>query len=270
MFTTKGAIVWGLIALAVGAVLIVCCHDITTAGIIEAAAILFICAGIVNGAMTMFVKEDKSAYLARKKADDKKGLPTVRERKIRGLRFTLNIIASACAVAFGVVLLVMTPTFMGIVPVVLALLILFMSLMQFYTLAIGARPVMLPGWLYIFPALMLVGCIMVYMLETDPDIAEAQQLADQKTMIYTGASLLLYGMCSILTGIFMSRAHRKMRLEHDLEHEKGEPAAHSAASDKTALPDKSDLSEQSDKPDKSAKSASAADSAPSATIKPLE
>ena len=247
MLNTKGTLVWGLLALIAGIALGYYSDHITAAGILTCAGFLFIIAGVVNLLLTMFVKEDKAEYRERVREAKKKGDATevIRRRKTRGLGYGLNIIASLCAVAFGVVLLVLTDNFVGLIPMVFAILVFFAAIMQFYTLAVGIRPVALPGWLYLFPILMIIGSIMIFTLKPDMTTADGQILADKMTMIYTGVCLALYGVCSILTGAMLINRHSKQKKEEAVEAAK---PAETTATDKPATTDDKDKTPAAIKP----------------------
>jgi hypothetical protein len=78
--------------------------------------------------------------------------------------------------------------------------------MMFYTLAIGIRPVMLPGWLYAFPTLILIDAVYIYFQKTPDD--------DKLVMTLAGIAALLYGLCSIIVATHLAKIRR---IDEELE-----------------------------------------------------
>lgn len=204
MFKTSTSILIGVLAIIVGAVVIFCNNLIGAREIVVSGGIMFMVAGILNGLLTFFVKD----------ADGK--------RKAKAAPFVFNIIASAAAVAFGICMLVMNTEFQKFMPMVFAILVLFGSLMLFYILGFGNRDMEAAKWLFVFPVLVLIGAVMIYLLKAPED--------DSKIMIYTGVSIILYGM-----GLALTAANVAYRLR-----QKAKTPAEGTETDKQlASPDKS-------------------------------
>ena len=179
MFKTKTAVITGIITLAVGVVLIIGNQVFTSERIVITGGLLFILAGILNTLVTLLAKDGTG------------------KRKASVVSVIFNVIASAAAVAFGICLLVMKADFVSLINIMFAVLTLFGSAMLFYALAIGSRPVLVPGWLYVFPVLILGAAVAIYCLNGGTQ--------DNIVMICTGAALIAFGLCCIIGGIIIGR-----------------------------------------------------------------
>ena len=141
-----------------------------------------------------------------------------RGREGRGVfAATFSWLTSAAAVILGVCMLIFQDTFIPLVPVMFGILVAFSALYQFYILAIGARPVLLPGWLYIIPIALVGGAVYIFLQRPD--------IHDPKIMLATGISLVVFGAGSLIEGILLGNEHRKT-----LKEKKASEAADAKAS----------------------------------------
>ncbi len=185
MFKTSTSIIIGALAVLAGVVLIFCNNLIDSKMIVSTGGLMFIVAGVLNGLMTFFVKDASG------------------NRRSKGAPFVFNIIASAAAVAFGICMLVLNEDFQKLIPIVFSVLILFGALMLFYFLGFGSRDLDPAKWLFAFPVLVLIGAIAVYLLKSPDD--------DSRIMIFTGLSIVFFGLGIGLTAANIAAHARKAR-----------------------------------------------------------
>lgn len=185
MTKVRTSLVAGLITLVAGFAMVFFRDSITSTGIVVTGGVLFIVAALFNALLTFMVKNPDGT------------------RRSGTVTFLLNMIASAAALSFGVCMLMLQDKFEPLIPVVFAVLVLFGALMLFYAIAIAARPILIPGWVYLFAVAMVVGAIMIFRLKTPGD--------DALIMLYSGISLMVYGVASLIIGIVVSRDRRLSR-----------------------------------------------------------
>lgn len=188
MFKVSTSIIIGLLSVLAGVILVICNKAITSSGVVVSGGLLFVVAGILNGMMTMFVKD------------------TDGKRRAKAMPFALNMIASAAAVAFGVCMLIMADEFVKFIPVVFGILVLFGAVMLFYLLCYGIRPATPYPWLFAFPVLVLAGAVLVY-CQTSPD-------QDYLIMIYTGVSLMVFGLGMAVIGLTSRRDAKNLAAQN--------------------------------------------------------
>lgn len=187
---TKSALLAGILVLIVGIALIFFHRDITSSAVVITGGSLFCAAGVLNIAIMYLYKNDEG------------------QRRIRGVPFGLAVAVSAAAIILGICVLCFQPTFTALTPLVFGSLVTLVTIVLFYMLAIGTRPVILPGWLYIFPTLCAVGAVMIFLLYKSGD---AQVIRDERMILYTGISLCLYAVCAIIGSICLATAHHRER-----------------------------------------------------------
>lgn len=174
-------------ALAAGVALIMTYKSITNLGVIIAGGVLFVLAGVAN-------------VMALTSSRDKKGKSGI---GYFGLAF--GWISGAAAVVLGLSMLIFQSTFVGLLPFIFGVIVVFCALFQFFVLSVGIRPLLLAVWFYIFP-LMLVG-IAVY-------IFKRQQPDDEHvTMLATGIAFCVFGAAMVLEGIVVGSANRSLLRE---------------------------------------------------------
>lgn len=209
MFKTSTSILIGVLAVLIGTIVIICNTIIGAQQIVLAGGLMFIVAGILNYLMTMLVKDHDGT------------------RKAKGAPMVFNIIASAAAVAFGVCMLVMNSDFQKLMPIVFAILILFGSLMLFYIIGFGCRDKQSAKWLFIFPVTVLIGAITVYLLDSPAN--------DPLIMIFTGISIIVYGLGIALTAATIAYKNRHKAPTHVPAPTVQEPQEPATAPDDTTL-----------------------------------
>ena len=183
MFKTTTSVLVGVLAIAAGVLTIIFRDAITGAGVVTCGGILFMAAAILNAVITYFAKDDKG------------------RRRASTVTFLLNMIASAAALGFGICMIVRPDIFVKFVPLVFSILVLFGALMLFYYISYGNRgKAPLPHWLVAYPLLVLVGAIVIFCLEGEKQ--------DALIMLYTGISLIIYGLGMISMVVESARSAR--------------------------------------------------------------
>lgn len=174
----------GLLVLAAGIVLIICNKLITQSGIITVAGILFVLTGIIN--LILYVNQK-----------DENGKP-----KVNGITKVFGWLVSLAAMILGLCMLIFNPTFARMVPFIFGILILFGGVVLIYALVTaGKRYGTVSGWLYIFPAALVILALVVFFQNTTG--------SDSRILILTGSALLTFGVGCFVTGMVMAMgAHR--------------------------------------------------------------
>lgn len=179
------------IVAVIGILLLIFSARIASADVIITGGILFIVAAVLDIVVSLGEK-------------DKEG-----KRKAGSFLITFNWIVSIAAIILGVCMIFIKDAFVPFVPYVFGLISLFGSLMLFYVLAIGVRPVMLSGWLYLAPAAMLVLSIFIVLRDTATD--------DKLIMLLTGISALIFAVCTYCIGFGLVSYHKAQRIEAEGE-----------------------------------------------------
>lgn len=182
--------------LAAGLVLILTYRTTSTSGIVTVGGILFIVTGLLN----LF------AYLAEKpgkKEVDKARSEGVKLPRQSSLSAFLAWTSSLAALILGLSMIIFISTFLPLVPFVFALLITFGALFQFYLLAIGAKPVRLPSWLFIVPVLMIGAAIYVFLQKTGSEAEE------HLIMLVTGIAFVVFSATMYIESILIGSANRR-------------------------------------------------------------
>lgn len=179
-------IIWiGIIALAIGVLMIVYNTSIEPSKLVMWCGILFILAGVLN--LTVFLT-----------GRDPSGKP-----KHNPASMMVGWLSSAAAVVLGLSMVLFRATFIELVGYMFAFLLLFAALFQIFLLAFGARPVRLSGVWYVVPTI-IVG-IAVYFFLQRPVIE------DRYMMMWTGIAIALFGAASVVEGIQIGAANRAAR-----------------------------------------------------------
>ncbi|MCM1068225.1 MAG: DUF308 domain-containing protein [Muribaculaceae bacterium] len=176
----------GLVIAAVGLLLILFRAPLADGGVVIAAGILFVLAGLLN--MSVFLGSRDSSGKARMGAF--------------GTAF--GWIASAAAVVLGLAMLIFSKAFVAIVGFMFAVLLLFAALFQFFLLLFGSRPVRLPNWYFVVPALLVAAAIYIFMRK--PDTA-----GETVDLIVTGCGFILFGAATVLEGLTIGNLNRRAR-----------------------------------------------------------
>lgn len=176
----KSLMLTALLAILVGVLLIIFRNDIHSTGVVVTGGVLFIVAGLLN----LLIFEHKG----------KKGQGN------SAVASTFSWLTCAASVILGLCMLIFQGTFAGLVPVMFGILILFAAVYQYFILAIGARPVTLPGWLYILPTAMAGGAIYVFMR---PEVD-----GDMPLVLTSGICFVIFGIASVIEGAMLGHYHR--------------------------------------------------------------
>ena len=166
----KSLLLTALLAIAVGVLLIIFRNDIHSTGVVISGGVLFIVAGLFN----VLIFEHKG-----KKGKGNGAVST-----------TFSWLTCAASVILGLCMLIFQNTFVGLVPVMFGILILFAAVYQYFILAIGSRPATLPCWLYILPTAMVGGAIYVFLRPV--------YLGDMPVVLTSGICFVVYGLASII------------------------------------------------------------------------
>lgn len=173
-----------ILAMAVGIALIIANRSIYSTGVVVTGGILFVIAGILN--VFVFDSERRSG---------KQGRGAVAS--------TFSLVASVGAVVLGVCMIIFKESFALLVPYIFGIIVAFAACYQFYLLAIGVRPTVLPGWLYLAPVILLGGAVYIFLLRPNAD--------DHIIMIATGVALIFFGAISIVEAIMLSYSRHEAK-----------------------------------------------------------
>ena len=197
----------GILAAAVGALLIICNAAITKTGVIVTGGILFVGVGLIN--LIFFGAGKGSAH---------------------GAARVLTLIANAAAIVLGLCMIVFRDVFSGLIPFIFGLFIAICAIWQFFTLAISVRPVQLPGWLYLFPVAILGGAVYIFL--TDNTTSE------HVIMLATGIAIATFGVSCIIEGSLLGVQNRRLlhpAAEKPTDADLDEPVSEKTQSDKAPV-----------------------------------
>ena len=173
----------GLIILAAGIIMLIAHNDIKSGGIVTTAGILFLISGIINTVL----------YLSAKNEDGR--------RRNRGASRFFGTVVSIASIVLGLSMFIFNSTFIKLIPLVFAVLLLFGAIIQFYILAVGTRPVVMPKWTYVFPVIILIEAIVVF----------TANLSDDRMMLVTGSGLAIFGIAGFVEAFLLSAGNRHLR-----------------------------------------------------------
>jgi drug/metabolite transporter (DMT)-like permease len=190
----KTTILLGIIMALFGVMVVVCRNDFASREVVMIGGILVILASFISEFSPRVAKKlKKTAETADADAADVVATKTTKERA----KGVLRIVVDSAAGLFGVVMLCMIDTFVPYIPVTFGLVIFVGAVLMFYNLAVGIRPVMLPGWMYIFPVVLLALTVAVYDQNTPDD--------DAVVMTLSGTAAIVYGIGSVLTAVLVAK-----------------------------------------------------------------
>lgn len=182
----KNLSITAILAIVAGVILIIANRSIYSTGVVITGGILFIAAGILN--VFVFDNERRS------------------DRRGRGaFASTLSLLSSIGAVVLGVCMIIFQDTFTVLVPYIFGIIVAFLACYQFYVLAIGARPTVLPVWFYFFPVLLLGAAIYIFFRRPDTD--------DHLITLASGIALSFFGLVTIIEAIMISDGRKKVNQE---------------------------------------------------------
>ncbi len=176
-----------LLALAAGIALIVTHRTVSSGGVVIAGGVMFVLAGFIN----------VIAFLSSRDENGKSHLGSF------GLAF--GWLTSGAAVVLGLSMLIFQSTFVGLVPFIFGVLVVFGALFQFFVLSVGIRPVTLPVWLYVFPLVLVGLSVYVFMQQSQTD--------DRMIMLATGIAFTVFGIAMFIEGAMVGTANRRQRRE---------------------------------------------------------
>ncbi len=168
-----------------GIVLIIAANSLASFRIVTGGGILFIVAGVAN--VLIFTGK--------------------RNGNVRGgtLGTAVGWTASAAAVALGLCMLLSRDSFVPLVSVMLAVVLLFIALFQICLLTFGSRPVRINPWFFVVPMLLFGAAVFVYLQKPgDPH-------TDSSIVYVTGGAFALCGLASFAEGAIITSANRKLR-----------------------------------------------------------
>lgn len=182
----RNIFITGLIVALVGVLMIIFHSSLASGGIIVAAGILFVGAGVLN--MLVFMG-----------SRDKNG-----RARMGAVGTAIGWIASAAAVVLGLSMLIFSKAFVALVGFMFAVLLLFAALFQFFLLLFGSRPARLSNWFFIVPALLVAAAVFIFMRK--PDTA-----GESLIMAVTGGAFIVFGGFTMLEGSLVGNVNRGIR-----------------------------------------------------------
>lgn len=191
--SVRKTFILALVAIITGLALIITNHIVTSRGIVIAAAILFAGCGIIALLASRSMAPVKPDTQAADTADKRAG------RRSAIARIAV-IIAGSGACLLGLAMFIFTSTFASGVAAFFALLALLCAIAIYLVLAIGTRPHILPGWLYILPTVIVGAAIYLFTLQPMAD--------DRAIMVVTGSAVMLFGITAALIALLLRSARR--------------------------------------------------------------
>lgn len=177
----KSLILTAIVALVAGVALIIANKSINSNGVVTAGGIIFIIAGLLN--VFVFYSERK-------------------EKGYGPLASTFGLLGNIGALILGICMLIFKSTFISLVPYIFGIITAFLACYQFFVLAIGARPAVLPAWFYLVPIILIGGSIAIFMLKPEAD--------DHIIMLVSGISLAFFGLFTIIEGSMIPHLRKKV------------------------------------------------------------
>jgi MFS family permease len=187
----KPFLIIGIAIFLIGAMMLIWRESFASGAVVKFCGILFLLAGLINWGLNL------STY-AKTKHEDAEAVQL--QTKGERVKHLLAFVVSDAAIVLGIVLLAFYGTFVPYIPVTFGVFALVGAIMMFYTLAIGIRPIMLPGWLYAFPVLILIASVFIYFQKTPDD--------DATVMAMAGYAACLYGLGSIIIATKIASINR--------------------------------------------------------------
>lgn len=182
----KNLILIGLIALAVGVLLTLFRTSLANGGVVVAAGILFVGAGVLNMAV----------FLGSRDKDGKS--------KMGVLGTTFGWIASAAAVVLGLSMLIFKSAFVALTGFMFGVLLLFAALFQLFLLIFGTRPTRISSWFYLVPAAIIGAAVYIFVHKP----ATAGQGTD---ILVTGITFMVFGLVTIIEGCAIGQTNRMLK-----------------------------------------------------------
>ena len=101
-----------------------------------------------------------------------------------------GVLASGAALALGIWMAVSPGAIINVIVYAFAVLLILGGLYHLYVLAYGYRPLRFPGWLYIFPAVLVIAGVTML-------IVGGPQIQNYIVLI-TGIAMVIFSVCSFL------------------------------------------------------------------------
>lgn len=176
----------GLVVALLGLVLILFRTSLADGGVVIAAGILFVVAGLLN----------TSVFLASRDKDGR--------TRMGALGTAFGWIASAAAVVLGLAMLIFSKAFVAIVGFMFAVLLLFAALFQLFLLLFGSKPARLSNLFFLVPTALIGGAIYIFMRKPDTG-------GEMTIMLVTGIGFMLFGIFTIIEGVCIGNTNRIAR-----------------------------------------------------------
>ncbi len=176
-----------LLALAAGVALILTYRTVSSEGVVITGGVMFVLAGFINVIAFLSSRDDRG------------------KSHLGAFGLAFGWLTSGAAVVLGLSMLIFQSTFVGLVPFIFGVLVVFGALFQFFVLSVGIRPVTLPAWLYAFP-LALAGMSVYFFMQQS-------QIDDSTIMLATGIAFTIFGAAMFIEGAMVGAANRRQRRE---------------------------------------------------------
>ena len=193
--SVRKTFILALAAGIIGLALIITNSIVTSRGIVIAAAILFAGCGIIALIASRSMAPDDTDTTATDATPTDK-----RSRRRSAIARIAVIIAGSGAFLLGIAMCIFTSTFAAGVASFFALLALLRATALYIILAVGTRPFILPGWLYILPTIIVGAAIYIFTLQPVAD--------DRAIMLVTGCALMLSGITGVIIALLLRSARR--------------------------------------------------------------
>lgn len=185
----------GLLVALVGLLMLVFHSSLASGGVVIAAGILFVGAGVLN----------MSIFLASR---DSKG-----RARMGAVGTALGWVASAAAVVLGLAMLIFNKAFVALTGFMFGVLLLFAALFQFFLLLFGSRPARLSNWFFLVPAALTGAAVFIFVRKPDT-------IGENWIMTVTGIAFIVFGVFTMVEGSLVGNVNRGIR--KGIRNEKGE------------------------------------------------
>lgn len=182
----RNLILTAILAILAGLAMIIFNRSLSSNGLVTAGGIIFIAAGVIN--MMLFLG-----------GRDKEG-------KARQGVFAnaFGWATSGAAIILGLAMLIFRDRFVELVSFMFGVIVAVAALYQIFVLCFGARPVVLPNWLFIAPIILACGAVYLFI--------PTWSSSDPRILTVTGAGLVLFGIATAIEGSMIGSAnHRKLK-----------------------------------------------------------
>lgn len=185
----KHLFIMALIMALAGVVLILLCYTslASVKNVITAAGIIFILAGLGN-----------MVFFLRPRTED--GKP-----KAGAMGTAVGWMASIAAIILGLCMLLFQNTFIPMVSLLFAVLLLFTAIFQACLLIFGSRPTRLSPWFLLVPMVLFGAAVFVYLQRP------GETHTDRNIMLTTGIALAVFAVFSIWEGLLIAYDNHKRK-----------------------------------------------------------